>query len=1155
MADNNAGTLELVAVQISRFFSPLREVLQNESGTALFVEFGVQFPLELDVNPSFREAMSTARAQLNALPSLANQLLRAVDAGEFDLSLFEDLREAVQGATSGLGVLPDTLDELAASGEIPGFSAAEIAEFTSGLSTRLLEWTAVNYLEAGPPMLAAVLDLFGVIERTEEQVGSTDPRRPQYTKRALHLEKLPRALLTPFGALRDLYGFGDADFDGLALFARLESILSRIGVPVLNEPTATPPKLDLIFGELSVYDDVSPPGLALLLKAHFDAEFEVERPPLTLGAIARLDVPLGTGVTLQPNLAMGLTSPSLSTVEGELRLTIEMTQPDPPVVLIGRAEGSRLEIGGLSLDTGVTLVWDAATASARGDFSVGAEVRQVRLVIEPPAGDGFLAAIFPANGVDSRFDMGVRLGSSGFVLTGSASLEIVLPLHLDLGVASVDAVTIGIKLEGDQLSVPVGALVRGQFGPVDVVVDGIGLKADFTFPGQGGNLGPVDASIAPRFPTGAGISVDAGAVRGGGFLTFGDARYAGAIELTVFSVVVKAFGLIETRLPDGSPGFSFVIVISAEFTPIQLGFGFTLVAIGGLLGLNRSVNEQGLADAVRTGSLAHLLFPKNPVQDAPAIIHDLATVFPAARGHFIVGPMAKLGWGTPTLITADLGIVIEFPGPRLAVLGVVRMLLPSPEFALMRFQLAVAGVLDFPARTFALDASLFDSTVAGYVVTGDMAYRLGFGANAAFLLSVGGFNPGFQSPPAFPELRRASVDLGVSGNPSLVASGYFALTSNTAQVGAKIELKASGYGIRLNGHLGFDVLFVFSPFSFTASISAGVRVSFHGVGLGITLRGSLSGPTPWHVKGRVCVSVLWWDACLPIDVKFGRAEPAALPEMDPWEGTPEVTPPEEVDPRILVLGLRDAIVDPRNWSGSAPPAGFSVVSLAEAASAERTPIDPLGAATLRQKVVPLKRELEKFGEYKPIGHTLFDSVVVAINDVPEDNIAFVEDDFAPAHFTEFSGAERLSMPSYEKMDAGFSIAPDRVTQGTVGSAKLEYETAFITAAGERFVDQPGDVKFKLTHEQLVAQLERSASALGGIRRSGTQRYMLPLDREKKVVLARETFVVADSCSHVKHGATGTYKSRSQALLALRAHVRATPTDVNRFSVVPEFAAA
>ena len=43
-------------------------------------------------------------------------------------------------------------------------------------------------------------------------------------------------------------------------------------------------------------------------------------------------------------------------------------------------------------------------------------------------------------------------------------------------------------------------------------------------------------------------------------------------------------------MPDGSPGFSLLVIITAEFgAGIQLGFGFTLLGVGGLLGLNRTM--------------------------------------------------------------------------------------------------------------------------------------------------------------------------------------------------------------------------------------------------------------------------------------------------------------------------------------------------------------------------------------------------------------------------------------------------------------------------------------------------------------------------------------------------------------------------------------
>src|SRR5262249_22751007 len=157
-------------------------------------------------------------------------------------------------------------------------------------------------------------------------------------------------------------------------------------------------------------------------------------------------------------------------------------------------------------------------------------------------------------------------------------------------------------------------------------------------------------------PSGVGLSINAGLVAGGGFLSFDPVRgeYAGALELEFADfLAVKAIGLISTRMPDGSPGFSLLVVLTAEFgsTSLQLGEGFTLLAVGGILGLNRSMNLQALVEGVRTGAIESVMFPKDVVANAPRILSDLRAFFPAEEGKFLIGPMAKIGWGTPTLIS------------------------------------------------------------------------------------------------------------------------------------------------------------------------------------------------------------------------------------------------------------------------------------------------------------------------------------------------------------------------------------------------------------------------------------------------------------------------------------------------------------------------
>lgn len=1160
MADR--GTLAVIAEQVGLAFGPLAVVVDSPAAYRDFVaDLGWDFttlPPELD---TLREPVLAVAAFMGEEPISDEQSLDLLNAENVALEAITHLREE------------------------PGLPV----EFRNEFPDQLIDYLIVEHLLLREPRWGYLLFVFGLI-RLEEVPATAG--RPAYLRRIVLLDQIGQFLSDPLGFFKTSYRWNQSDFEGVRLIQGMagllqawdlqaherlvdENTLAALETRALSpegtydtslylqffETVPNPVRISAGIGLFLLPETATDkPGFALLpvASAGFDEPVGLAE-NLTLRFLAQIELTGGVGVLVRPNrdvsILAGLESGAPTAVSSELGVELTLAEARNPTLVLGHAEGTRLEVAGISTRAGARL--------GNAGFDVFSEFGFVggKLVVRPSAEetDGLLAELLPASGLEVDFELIIGFSTSrGLYFSGSGGFEIILPVHLTIGPVEFVSARLAVHVDEDgSIPIELTGTITGDFSILKATVQNIGLKAALTFPPERtGNLGAADLAFGFRAPNGAGILVEAGPATGGGFLFLEAAagRYAGALELSVFGVAVKAFGLIETKLPDGTAGLSFVIVIIAEFTPIQLGFGFTLLGVGGLIGINRTVDAQALGDAARTGSLAHLLFPTNVVQDAPAIIHDLATVFPAARGHFIVGPMAKLGWGTPTLISADLGILLEFPGPRIGLVGVVRMQLPSPDFTILSLQLAAAGLLDFPAKLFALDAGLFDSHVAGFTVTGDMAYRMGFGDNPTFLLSVGGFNPGFLAPPKFPELRRVSVDFGINGNPSLTASGYFALTSNTAQIGAKIELKASGYGIRLNGWLGFDVLFVFSPFSFTASISAGVRVSFHGVGLGITLRGSLSGPTPWHLNGRVCVSVLWWDACLPIDVTFGSRTPAALPEMNPWE---ELVP--QGDPRLQVPRLRAAIVDARNWSGSAPPAGFSVVTLSEAASLERTPIDPMGAATLRQRVVPLNRAIEKFGEYRPAVYDHFDLSSVQLNAVDlngdgvPDEIPYtvVKDKFAPGHFSDLTNAQKLSQESYQDMDAGISIAPELVRAGDAGSQTLMYETAFITETGERVSDPP----FKITQEQLLAMLERSASALGGVRRAGVRRYMLPLDRPKKVTLQATTYVVADACSHEPNLAiTPTGTTQSAALLALKAHLRDNPADRARFTIIPKRAA-
>ncbi len=103
---------------------------------------------------------------------------------------------------------------------------------------------------------------------------------------------------------------------------------------------------------------------------------------------------------------------------------------------------------------------------------------------------------------------------------------------------------------------------------------------------------------------------------GGGFLEQRSGGYGGALQLRLGPVEVKAVGLLTLE-----PSFALVVVMSIEFfPPIDLTFGFTLNAVGGVIGIEHRLDTDALRAGLSTGALDHILFPADPVAAAPAIL-------------------------------------------------------------------------------------------------------------------------------------------------------------------------------------------------------------------------------------------------------------------------------------------------------------------------------------------------------------------------------------------------------------------------------------------------------------------------------------------------------------------------------------------------------
>ena len=458
--------------------------------------------------------------------------------------------------------------------------------------------------------------------------------------------------------------------------------------------------------------------------------------------------------------------------------------------------------------------------------------------------------------------------------------------------------------------------------------------------------------------------------------------------------------------------------MSATFPAVQLGFGFTLNGVGGILGIHRDVDVDALLANLRAGTLRSLISPEDPATEGAALARRAGEVFPVRQGTHVIGPTVKLGWGTPTLVSLDLALVVTLPDPlRIIVMGSVHAALPLPEAAVVELNLDIVGILDVSGKLLHIEGILRDSRVLTINLSGGFALRATWGETSSLAFSVGGLHPRALPPPGFPPLDRLSADLSVGNAVTVRLAGYLAVTSNTIQLGAQIDASFTGGGFYLSGGLGFDALVVFSPFSLEVDIRAWFEVRRGGsVLLEVRLEGSLRGPNAWEISGRASIKVLFFDVSVAVSETFGQRRELPASPVDAAER------------------LRTALADPLCVAPdeAAPGARTPLVVLTD-----RAGLDPSAPLAVTQKVVPLDVRLDQL-DGRPLvsgtGHTfglagarLLDGSGSGGSGAGQGQAlalgAARTEQFAPGSIRDLDEAARLAAPAFEHMTAGAALDP------------------------------------------------------------------------------------------------------------------------------------
>ena len=1129
------------------FVEPLRRRLETpEAVEYLMYRYGWSASLDDAGLASFRQ-VATVIAPLESFVTQAEAA-----RGKDELSN-EEIATLVASASNLVRAL-SAFSPASTAGLADPFGRAELWESVAeAIFDDLLE----EYLRVYHPAIFLVLRAWGVI-RYDATTPTTAGRKP-YTRTWFDWSRASAAVGDPLGALKQVYHWGDPTqpFAHHEALDMLRQILIAVRVPtrwiapaLMRTPPFAPDP------DHGIADDMAAVRAIVFERdlpdqnAFFRIGFEVFpasgptdthptglmlRPLLeggadkTLPLSKRIGFKMHVGAGLGDSVGVAVFPDRVKLVGGEPALGTKLellTTGSDPWFIVGDPKGTRFEIGGFSLSAelgGATLADPEVTLklSATGAPSTtGAATDGCTIVVSLADADPFVRGVAPSGQLKITCTPAVAWSSkTGFAFSGAPTLDLALPVAASIGPVTISNVHVSIKPANGGLETRAGLALSGKLGPLTVTMDGLGLAVDVTPheradiqalpPGQRTPaLGSLDVDTHFATPDGIGLAIDvAGVASGGGFLGHTDGQYSGELQLSVLGVAVKAFGLIET----GDAGYSAIVVLSAEWPHgLPLGWGFTLDGVGGMAGIGRTVSLPNVEAAIWSGHFADFLFPANPAAAAPALLRSLDSYFPAAPGRYVFGPLAKIGWGDG-IVEATVGLLVEVPAPvKILLVGEIDVAMP-PAAPQLELHVNFAGGVDFGQELAFFDASLHDSKLAGFPISGDLAFRYGWGASPVFALSVGGFHPSYQPPAGFPALRRITIAIGHTGV-QITAQGYIALTSNTAQLGGHVELTAGTSALNVHGFLGFDALVQWDPFAFTFDLSAGVDLrSGTTILASVHLDGTVSGTSPWHVSANASLSLLFFSVSVHVDKKWGDTV-AALPAPDP---TPQVIA---------------ALQDPRAWS-SALPAGIRRTVTTRTTDAGVL-VDPAGGLHIAQRVAPLGQPITRFGGV-PLAHPVTLSID-SPNIAGETRATTTTDEFALAQFNDFTDAEKLSLPSFTRLPAGVEIGASASDVGSGARPRaVPTPATYVTATLDSITPPP----------PTTYQLSAATQALLHARLSPPETPSLP------IAFADETYVIATTSTLVARADLATDGTKLGALRALAAHVAVNPADHGQLQVV------
>lgn len=576
----------------------------------------------------------------------------------------------------------------------------------------------------------------------------------------------------------------------------------RLGSEKLVE--VTPPKLEQVLG---LFKGIHP---ALLKIAEMlsdigddilDPNKSPSQPPLSqvIGLLAALRGNEDLGLDFGP-LGIGIKPGSGDELLVSPRLTLSGFTPGPndPVHVGGIEAELELAIGSNSAELR-TLSIDFT------DLRLGA--------LGQEAGVGLIGELLPDLRELRGIDLGGSWSANKFTPRGGGKI----PIQQAIGPFELSA----IEFSFDEQSFDFGLDGEFSLGGVIIAPQGLGFSVPLSkAPGQ-------DPSPSFRLD-GLGLSFEAGGVGlTGMFANMGD-DFIGAAVLSCFGLFELSAigGYAELQTPTGGSEAS-LFVFAALDAPIGGAPWCFVTGLAAGFGYNRRLPTGGKpADNVFLSVMKDAPLDTSSGDAMRVSLNHIAEQFTPERGQFWVA--AGVEFTSFAFIDGKLVLALGFNPFAISLVGSAAFGLEPVAFFELDFQVTVDAdhfelVAELSRNSYLLHPDLFG-------IHGGFGLAIWWGGPKAgdFVLTVGGYHPGFPVPPHYPQVDRIGVKAVIYGVFHLAIDAYFAITPRAMMAGASASLWGEVLGIEFGLDVYVDVLIEWDPFYIQGEMGVVVWVYFLG---------------------------------------------------------------------------------------------------------------------------------------------------------------------------------------------------------------------------------------------------------------------------------------------------------------------------------------